>query len=688
MSDERLRLVAEVADQFTGPLDKLNTKLRRTAEAGSTAGKAMKKDFDGFGDSLAKAEGKLNGFLAPLSKMSGLGLTASLSIGGVAAAINSWAKDTQALGRAARDASVGVDTLRKYEALGKEFGVSAEAMRGGVKVFSDNLYDIQKRWGEAYSTLRNMNLGNIVEDMVSAKSVDQAMERAFKDIQAIPDIKVRQRVSALLFGTEDVSSIVSSLGKPVEQALKEIQNRIGALSKQNQADADQMVKDLARIGEAYDNLKNKVVGGAARGILGGIDDVRKNGLRGNESEQDLRNQLSPFGGADPSARQKLEGRSSSIMRQIELLDSNPNAADYARKRDRMVEELKRVADELQKLREHGNATVQQQSFNGAPGGGSLIQKAAFGVGGIGFPGAIPPMGAPGGRGGSTTGSGAASRGGGGGDAGQFTAAPPEAAGKYRPQRKLTDRDLSDAVVNTIAGEARLRSKGGADAVINNMFNRLGSKGWGPSRDLQDVARAPGQYAGYRRATEAEANYIRERIRAIASGGVPDNTGGSNSFRTSTYRGPWWQRHGRFGKDIAGNTFGYDPSVKNGPYAPYTTPRETAEGSGAPSGGGPVGMDGQAGTDLGNGTMRMPNGHIRSILPGSTGGGSGAGDKVMRRFYGNAAPDGPRYQTGASKGSLDIHLHGFPAGTRPRASMDDLFREVSISKSRQIEQTSL
>lgn len=154
-------------------------------------------------------------------------------------------------------------------------------------------------------------------------------------------------------------------------------------------------------------------------------------------------------------------------------------------------------------------------------------------------------------------------------------AAPGTPGKYRPVRALTDRDLSDATINTIAGEARLKTPGGADAVINNMFNRLGSKGWGPSRDLQDVARAPGQYAGYRRATPAEAEYIRGRIRAIASGGVPDNTNGANSFRASWYRGPWWRKHGQFGKDVGGNTFAYDPSIPNGPYAPYKEPKADA-----------------------------------------------------------------------------------------------------------------
>ncbi len=159
---------------------------------------------------------------------------------------------------------------------------------------------------------------------------------------------------------------------------------------------------------------------------------------------------------------------------------------------------------------------------------------------------------------------------------------PTKPGTYRPVYKLGEADLSDAVVNTIAGEASYRKKGAVDAVINNMLNRVGSKGWGPSGNLREVARAPDQYEGYKVAGEKEAAYIRERIRAIASGGVPDNTKGSNSFRASYYTGPWMQKHGRNGVNIGGNVFAFQPGVRNGPYAPYDKPRIDASGAGNPA----------------------------------------------------------------------------------------------------------
>jgi len=150
-------------------------------------------------------------------------------------------------------------------------------------------------------------------------------------------------------------------------------------------------------------------------------------------------------------------------------------------------------------------------------------------------------------------------------------------GKYRPEYKLTDADLSDDVLNTIAGEARMKDPTSVDAVINNMFNRLGAKGYGPSANLQQVARAPGQYEGYRKATEKEKEMLRERIKAVASGEVEDITKGADQYRATSYvKG---QGAGKTfsnlaaeqgNLDLGGNTYARTKNAKNGPYAAYAT----------------------------------------------------------------------------------------------------------------------
>jgi hypothetical protein len=161
-----------------------------------------------------------------------------------------------------------------------------------------------------------------------------------------------------------------------------------------------------------------------------------------------------------------------------------------------------------------------------------------------------------------------------GPAGRTNARAPEGPGIYRPEYKLSDADLDQRVVNKIAGEVSTRSPEGVDAVINNMMNRIGTKSWGPSSNLRDVALARGQYAGNRPASASETEFIRSRIRAIASGGVPDNTGGSNSYRAESYyrgegRNRTWARTSQIGPNVGGNRYGFVAGAPNGPYAPYS-----------------------------------------------------------------------------------------------------------------------
>jgi hypothetical protein len=59
-----------------------------------------------------------------------------------------------------------------------------------------------------------------------------------------------------------------------------------------------------------------------------------------------------------------------------------------------------------------------------------------------------------------------------------------------------------------------------------------------------------------------------------------------------------------------------------------------------------------------------------------------GDKMMGRHFGRDYRG--EISPTAGKGSLHITMDGFPAGTRARASMDDLFKDVAITQRRQVD----
>jgi hypothetical protein len=218
-------------------------------------------------------------------------------------------------------------------------------------------------------------------------------------------------------------------------------------------------------------------------------------------------------------------------------------------------------------------TLRVKSAGGGSSGAGGVggSGGAFGSGGLGGAGSFTA------KGGSSGGGGGSGGWGGPADTSAPTpVAPPGQKGQYRPVYNLTDADLSDSVVHTIAGEARLKDPSSVDAVINNMFNRLGTKGYGPSGNLQQVARARGQYSGYNsRISPQQADYIRSRIKAIAAGSVPDNTNGSNEFRASSYHGPWYRNHPN-AQVVGGNRFAYNPKGGKSPYAAYENPNPPSE----------------------------------------------------------------------------------------------------------------
>jgi hypothetical protein len=156
-----------------------------------------------------------------------------------------------------------------------------------------------------------------------------------------------------------------------------------------------------------------------------------------------------------------------------------------------------------------------------------------------------------------------------------------------PGRKpysLTDKDLSPAMLKKIAGEALANNPESVDAVIHNMLNRVGGEGFsGKTGSLYDVAYSPGQYTGSRTPSAAEAAMITERLKAIASGQVPDPTGGSTEYRAASYvkgqgRGKDFAQRATAGgyQNIGENVFGVMPGTKPGPYAGSGTALGTPE----------------------------------------------------------------------------------------------------------------
>ena len=172
MADERLRLVAEVTDQFTGPLGKMQTALRRTAEMGSQGAATLRKDFASFHGVLGKTQTALGGMSPALSAVGAAGFGATAALAGIATAIRNFSTSTQQLDQMSKATGVSIDQLRALGALGERFGVSTESMNGAVRGLAKNMYELRQRFGESYSDLQRMNLGGLAEQLISAPNIN------------------------------------------------------------------------------------------------------------------------------------------------------------------------------------------------------------------------------------------------------------------------------------------------------------------------------------------------------------------------------------------------------------------------------------------------------------------------------------------------------------------------------------
>ncbi|MET3786083.1 phage tail tip lysozyme [Methylobacterium radiotolerans] len=443
MADDKLRIVATVEDQFTGPLSKLEKGLKHVGEETAKQGATWKKDWAGVREEVGKFQGVLRGFDPIFAAVGVTGFGAAMSLTGMVTALKGFSGQTRDLSQMGRQIGMTVDQLRTLGSLGEKFGVSADAMRGAIGQFATNMVDLRQRWGQVYGELKNMNLGSLAEDLVNAPSMEAAVETAMKALQNIPDSMKAARVSTLIFGTPDMATISRNITGKISDALKQTQADIGHLDKETEEAARRFEEHFSRIGRAAEKAKLNLLGPALRNVAGALDQMdaaaadpegeQLKRLKESRQSADTAVKAAPYGTGWYFERQRdsldqeiarlekrraapaataVEDKLGSAKAELDYYQNRRLTKDPGREKE-LAEEIRRLTEELRRLRENGSGTptVQQQSFSGSnSGGGSLIQKAAWGGFGSSGGAAIPSYGAPGGGdGGGNGGAGGGSR---------------------------------------------------------------------------------------------------------------------------------------------------------------------------------------------------------------------------------------------------------------------------------------
>lgn len=666
MADDKLTLVASVEDRFTAPLTKLKTAL---GQVGSTpAAKSLAKDFEGANAAIDRTRTAIQSVTPALAALGVGGFGAVTAISGITSAIRAFSGNTQQLALMSRETGLTIDKLRAFGELGERFGVSAQTMQGALQNLATGAHDIRRNWGEAYTTLQAMNLGELAAKLAKSANMDQYLSTALEGLGKIDNPITRQKVSILLFGTPDVGKVAGALGADLEKVLRELQARMGTTTQEQVAAAERFEKSLSDLRASAEGLKTQA-------LTPLIDEFAR--------------LLKMLSSADATAffKGELEG----------IKKGAKDVRDEFEQIGKLWDKFKEVfkgSDKEQEMRKllnpssFGGVGVQQgplfqhAGWGGGPGAVGLIQRAGYG-------GFVPPTYGGGGGYSPPLAGGGGSRvygGGAGGGAGPVYRDGP-AISPHAPTPVLGGAGFGGSG-GLRRGGSGAGSGGSIPAIPDSVpmtaqeRNTLGlimnyeSRG----RNVMNyVGRSQGLDPQTPKGYTAQGYFqmLNSNWRRIAPGlGIKAPNAMAGSLEDQTSVALHLLRHGG-----VGNWANYNPALR----------AALARGEKAPPGSLPpisTAGPGQADSD-------PKPWHQRDTYTKSRDGGysrlrddevKGPGEEMLYRRLGagaNTLLNGPHVPKLTGSASLDITFNNAPAGMKTKTSTEGMFRRVQVSKSRQM-----
>ncbi len=638
MTDETLRMRAEIGDGFTAPLHSLRYQLRQVGL--EATGRKVAGDWKDVEKSVASVNSGLKLNLVPT--MRGLGavsLGASAAIGGMLIGMRNIATDGRNLKFTADQLEISLRKLRELQNLGDYFDIPKDQMNGALKTLQDHLNQLVRNWGEAYNRLRGMNLGWIADDLTKAAKeggVGAAFEKLLEDIKKIPNPTYQREIARMLLGGDQFVPMARSITDEIRRLVRDASIIPPDFDKKS----EQYIANLKQI-EAQLKLMKVEMGtpllGALSQVLSAIQE-EVNAWAKIFDQIGKRDWKGLFE-ADPRQKNKgLQRRLSAAQEHLRGLDEGISdagrtgsaGAGYAElKRRELLSEIEKLRKALEESNKNGSL-LQKQSVMGGMGGARVMNASLGGFSG-GFNGGGGFGGGASTRGGSSGGGGS-----GGGNAGPLPDVPGGVIDRSRFARELEQNPgLREKIMGIAAGE-NMNPRANI-AVLESMMNRAAMAGTTLAAQARLHAQTGinegGYYAGY------NPGALRNpKTRAMIEKSLATVLGGSNVSNYATDNASSWlaAKHKRTG--------GF--------------------------------------------TLQSEYGGESFFSPGTSGGRGGPRSRAAyeawrNRIAAEASVPMPRAAPSEIRGSarLDINLKGLPSGAQTRTSFDGLFREMQVNRSR-------
>lgn len=348
---------------------------------------ALRKNVQAVAGSAGVGGGLWGGVIAT-------GLTGGV-LAGVTAAISSldaYAKKVLEVRHLAKETGLGASDLKAFEKVGERFQIPKDQMDAGLKNWAATLDEVQRRRGAFYNELQH-NDPQLAEQLVNEKDTKKALGLYLSFLAKIKDAQA-QKQWAELPGLGGFERLFIDGAEGFKKKWAEVASSIGKGSSDIEKQAEAFEHAIDRINDSLDKLTKRGAGPVLGWLATGLDSLGATmKQRGEEVDWFVEKmaKLRALMGSAPDADLTKSALLERKQRELRDLDATIGARQSSpmgdhdvtqekQLRQKLVDEIKRLSDEMVKARE---VQAQKMSFDttdgvgGAGGGfGKLIQRAS------------------------------------------------------------------------------------------------------------------------------------------------------------------------------------------------------------------------------------------------------------------------------------------------------------------------
>ena len=251
---ESVKIVVEIVDKFTKPLQDLRRSLERVEKTGEGANK-VKRAFDGLRISILDTAKIIQSGLTPALSAFGIGaLSVTGAITGLVVALRGFASSTEILSRLSRETGFSIDKMREWEAVGRRLGGSAEENAKGFRSFHEQMRLLRLGLGNT-PEFSSRGLGKQYAEIRGMKDDTQAFAKVIDVLDHIKE-PAEKRIWLRLFGLPE--RWADMLASERDKVIADWRKVYGPTTKAGEQAAKNFQDAMAGIGNAWAGLMHRM----------------------------------------------------------------------------------------------------------------------------------------------------------------------------------------------------------------------------------------------------------------------------------------------------------------------------------------------------------------------------------------------------------------------------------------------